>query len=191
MAGRTLLQQAVPITFGLGLPLPDLPWHAERDRIAAVAAALGTTAGAMHKIAGDVVLLAQTEVGEVAEAAAPGKGGSSSMPHKRNPVDAVAAIAAARVALALALSLMSGMAQEHERAAGAWQAEWATIPDLFIYTGGAVARTRRSLDGLEVDVARMRANLEALARDPANHLGSADVFIDRALAAYRRAVREP
>ena len=136
----------------------------------------------MHKIAGDVVLLAQTEVGEVAEAAAPGKGGSSSMPHKRNPVDAVAA---------LALSLMSGMAQEHERAAGTWQAEWATIPDLFIYTGGAVARTRRSLDGLEVDVARMQANLDAPATDPANHLGSASVFIDRALATYRRVVREP
>jgi 3-carboxy-cis,cis-muconate cycloisomerase len=243
MSGRTLLQQAVPITFGLkaarwlalaarrlealealrtdalvlqfggaagtlaslgdrgldvsshladelGLPLPDLPWHAERDRIAAVAAALGSTAGAMHKIAGDIVLLAQTEVGEVAEAAAEGKGGSSAMPHKRNPVDAVAAIAAARVALALASSLMGGGAHEHERATGAWQAEWAAIPDLFIYSAGAVSRTRRSLDGLEVNVARMRANLGTLTPDPASQLGSTDAFIDRALAAYRRAVNE-
>jgi 3-carboxy-cis,cis-muconate cycloisomerase len=255
MVGRTLLQQALPITFGLKaarwlalaarrlealealradalslqfggaagtlatlgdrgldvashladeleLPLPDLPWHAERDRTATVAAALGMTAGAMQKIAGDVVLLAQTEVGEVAEAAAPGKGGSSSMPHKRNPVDATASIAASRLALALASTVMSGMAQEHERGIGGWQAEWAAIPELFGYTAGAVARARRMLDGLEVNVERMRTNLDASVgtamadslvsvSDPASYLGSADAFIDRALATYRRATREP
>ena len=255
MVGRTLLQQALPITFGLksarwlalaarrlealdalradalslqfggavgtlaslgdrgldvashlaeelGLPLPDLPWHAERDRTAAIAAALGMTAGAMQKIAGDVVLLAQTEVGEVAEAAAAGKGGSSAMPHKRNPVDATASIAAARLALALASVLMSGTSHEHERGVGGWQAEWAAIPELFGYTAGAVARARRMLDGLEVNVERMRANLDAgvdttmavslvSVSDPTSYLGSADAFIDRALATYRRATSEP
>jgi 3-carboxy-cis,cis-muconate cycloisomerase len=186
----------------LELPLPDLPWHAERDRTATVAAALGMTAGAMQKIAGDVVLLAQTEVGEVAEAAAPGKGGSSSMPHKRNPVDATASIAASRLALALASTVMSGMAQEHERGIGGWQAEWAAIPELFGYTAGAVARARRMLDGLEVNVERMRTNLDASVgtamadslvsvSDPASYLGSADAFIGRALATYRRATSEP
>jgi len=214
MSARTLLQQALPITFGLkaarwlslvarqviavesartqslalqfggavgtlastgtrgldvslhlseelGLPLPDLPWHAERDRVARIAAALGVVAGAMQKIAGDIVLLAQTEVGEVAEEAGLGKGGSSAMPHKRNPVDAVAAIAAARLSTALVPVLIGGMAQEHERAAGTWQTEWAAIPELFGYTAGAVARVRQSLDGLEVNAARMRENLEA------------------------------
>jgi 3-carboxy-cis,cis-muconate cycloisomerase len=213
MAGRTLLQQALPITFGLkaarwlalatrrvlalralreralsvqlggaagtlaslgehgvrvvellaadlGLSAPDLPWHAERDRVAEVAATLGIVAGAMGKIAGDVVLLAQTEVGEVAEGAAPGKGGSSTLPQKRNPVDAIEAIAAARLAMGMVPVLLSAMVQEHERAAGAWQAEWAAILDLFRFTAGAVERVRGALAGLEVDPDRMRTNLE-------------------------------
>jgi 3-carboxy-cis,cis-muconate cycloisomerase len=124
------------------------------------------------------------------------------MAHKRNPVDATAAIAASRLALALASTLMNGMAQEHERGIGGWQAEWAAIPELFGYTAGAVARTHRMLDGLEVNVDRMRANLDASidttmaaslgsVSDPASYLGSADAFIDRALATYRRATSEP
>jgi 3-carboxy-cis,cis-muconate cycloisomerase len=299
MAGRTLLQQALPITFGLkaarwlalatrqvralrerrarslavqfggaagtlaalggagirvaellgqelGLPLPDLPWHAERDRVAAIAATVGVTAGAMAKIAGDITLLAQTEVGEAAEAAAPGKGGSSAMPQKRNPVDAVGALAATRLALGVVPVVLAAMAQEHERAVGGWQAEWAAIPELFRYTAGAVARVRGAVGGLTVDAGRMRENLareggqlmsESLAMalaahigrpraqhivqdvgrralaegltlaqaayadarvgaalapedidralDPAGYLGSADVFIDRALDTYR------
>jgi 3-carboxy-cis,cis-muconate cycloisomerase len=212
MAGRTLLQQAVPIPFGLkaarwlsmatrqlhvlreqrrglalqfggaagtlaalgeaglqvagllaadlGLALPDLPWHAERDRIAGIAAALGVTAGAMAKIAQDVILLAQTEVGEVAEASAPGKGGSSAMPQKRNAVGAILGLAAARLALGQAPLVLATMAQEHERAAGGWQAEWAALPDLFCYTGGAAAHVATMAPGLQIDAARMRANLD-------------------------------
>lgn len=213
MVGRTLLQQALPLTFGLkaarwlalvarlveglrarrervlavqfggavgtlaalgdqgprviellaaelGLPVPDLPWHGERDRIGEIASGLGVVAGGLAKVAGDLLLLAQTEVGEVAEGAAPGKGGSSAMPHKRNPVDALAAVAAARLALGAVPVLLSAMAQEHERAAGGWQVEWAALPDLFRYTASAVARVGDALAGLEVDAARMRANLD-------------------------------
>jgi 3-carboxy-cis,cis-muconate cycloisomerase len=214
MAGRTLLQQALPITFGLKaarwlalstrqvralrecrdrslalqlggaagtlaaladaglsvadqlaeelkLPLPDLPWHAERDRVAAVAAALGVTAGAMAKIAGDIALLAQTEVAEALESAAPGKGGSSAMPQKHNPVDAVGAMASARLAIGVVPVILSAMPHEHERAAGGWQAEWAAIPQLFRFTAGAVERVRSAVHGLQVDPERMRANLDS------------------------------
>src|SRR5581483_7957223 len=196
MIGRTLLQQALPITFGLkaarwlallmrqvqalreqragtlavqlggaagtlaslgekglqvvellaeelALPQPELPWHTERDRIAEIASTLGIVAGALAKIAGDLVLLAQTEVGEVTEASAPGKGGSSAMPQKRNPVDATGAIAAARLAIGVVPVILSAMTQEHERAAGGWQAEWAAIPDLFRFTAHAVERVRQ------------------------------------------------
>jgi 3-carboxy-cis,cis-muconate cycloisomerase len=212
MAGRTLLQQAAPITFGLkaarwlaltvrqarrldalrervavvqlggavgtlaalgpsgiavmerlagelGLGAPDLPWHAERDRVAEVAAALGVVAGAMGKIAGDVVLLAQTEVGEVREAPVPGKGGSSAMPQKRNPVDATMALAASRLAIGLVPVALGAMLQEHERATGGWQAEWAALPALFRATSGAVARVHGAVSGLEVDAEQMAANL--------------------------------
>jgi 3-carboxy-cis,cis-muconate cycloisomerase len=144
----------------LALPLFDLPWHAERDRIATVAATLGVTAGAMSKIASDVVLLSQTEVGELSEGAREGKGGSSAMPQKRNPVDAMSALAAARLALAMVPTLMSGLEQEHERAVGAWQAEWVAVPHIFRHTGGAVMHVRQLLDGLEVHEDRMRRNLE-------------------------------
>jgi 3-carboxy-cis,cis-muconate cycloisomerase len=143
----------------LRLGAPDLPWHAERDRTAAVAAALGVTAGAVAKIAYDIVLLAQTEVGEVSEAAAPGKGGSSALPQKRNPVDAVLAQAAARLALGQVAVVLGALPQEHERAAGGWQAEWQALPDLARYAGGAVAHVADAVAGLLVDGARMRANL--------------------------------
>jgi 3-carboxy-cis,cis-muconate cycloisomerase len=304
MAGRTLLQQAIPITFGLkaarwlalaarqvqalrehrrstlavqlggaagtlaalgnhgprvvellaeelGLPAPDLPWHTERDRIAAIAATLGVIAGAMAKIAGDITLLAQTEVGEASEGAIPGKGVSSAMPQKHNPVDATGALASARLAVGVVPVILSAMAQEHERAAGGWQAEWAAIPDLFRFTAGAVERVRDALSGLLIDAERMQANLdlagglimaepltmalashlgrpeaqrlvkeaceqavrsgaslrqaalaepqirailppEAIDRalDPTMYLGSADVFINRALESYRKMLSE-
>jgi 3-carboxy-cis,cis-muconate cycloisomerase len=144
----------------LGLPLPDLPWHAERDRVAAIAAAVGIAAGSVAKIAYDIALLAQTEVAEAAEEAAPGKGGSSALPHKHNPVDAVQALAAARLATGAVSVVLSALAQEHERAAGGWQAEWAAIPDLFRYAAGAIAHTRQAIQGLQVDPLRMRANLD-------------------------------
>jgi 3-carboxy-cis,cis-muconate cycloisomerase len=164
----------------LDLAEPDLPWHAERDRIVALASALGITAGAMAKIAEDLVLLAQTEVGEVAEGAAPGKGGSSTLPQKRNPVDATFALASARLAAGVMPLFFTGMAQEHERAAGAWQAEWDALPRLFCYTAGAVERIAAALTGLEVRADAMRANLdrtgglllaEALSTSLAPHTG--------------------
>ena len=212
MVGRTLLQQALPITFGLktarwlalvvrqiyalhehrahtvavqlggaagtlaslgekglqvitllaeelNLPAPDLPWHTERDRVVEIAMTLGIVAGAMAKIAGDIALLAQTEVGEVAEGSVPGKGGSSALPHKHNPVDAVSAIAAARLANGVIPVLLSAMAQEHERAIGGWQAEWEAIPSLFRFTASAVDHVLQAVSGLQVDAARMRENI--------------------------------
>ncbi len=299
MAGRTLLQHAVPITFGLkaarwlavttrqirrlsearalisvaqlggaagtlaplggaglrvtellagelGLAVPDLPWHAERDRVAEVVATLGVVAASISKIARDLILLAQTEVAEVAEAAEEGKGGSSALPQKRNPVDATLALAAAQLAIGMVPVMLGAMAQEHERAAGMWQAEWEVLPAVFRATSGAVDHVRRALAGLRVDAERMRENItrsggqimaEALATalaphmgrpeahrvvrdlsehatqtrealhqaaladervqavlspeeiaracDPARYLGSADTYIDRALADFR------
>jgi 3-carboxy-cis,cis-muconate cycloisomerase len=136
----------------------DVPWHAERDRIAAVAATLGVTAGAMSKIASDIALLASTEVGEVSEGVRHGKGGSSAMPQKHNPVDAMSALAAARLAIALVPTLIAGD-HEHERAIGAWQAEWVAVPQIFRHTAGAIMHVRQALAGLEVHEDRMRANL--------------------------------
>jgi 3-carboxy-cis,cis-muconate cycloisomerase len=145
----------------LGLAVPDLPWHAERDRIGEIAAALGVVAGGMAKIATDVVLLRQTEVGELTEAAVAGKGGSSTLPHKRNPIDATIALAAARLAIGAVPVILGAMAQEHERAAGGWQAEWEAMPALFRATACAVRRIGAALDGIDVDAERMRANLKA------------------------------
>ena len=245
MAARTLLQQAVPTTFGLktagwlvglvesrarlaavavslpaqlggaagtlaalgddgigvlqlyseelGLREPTVSWHTIRTPVAELAGALSGVAGAAAKIATDIVLLAQTEVGEVAERA---PGGSSTMPHKRNPVGAVLAVACERHARANAGILIEGVVQEHERAAGAWQAEWHALTSALAAAGGAVASVRRSLTGLEVDVDRMRANIEPEtlaeavrlgipAEGPEDYLGSADAFVDRALALHR------
>ena len=158
--GERGLQGAEMLAAELALALPDLPWHAERDSVAGIAAALGVTAGAMAKIAQDVALLAQSEVAEVAEASAPGKGGSSAMPQKRNPVDATLALAAARLAIGQVPIVLAAMAQEHERAIGGWQAEWAAMPVLFRYTAGAVAHVAQSVAGLQIDARRMRANME-------------------------------
>jgi 3-carboxy-cis,cis-muconate cycloisomerase len=238
MVGRTLLQQALPITFGLkaarwlalaarqahalheyrlramavqlggaagtlasfggdgirvlelladelGLAVPDLPWHTERDRLAEGAGVLGVVAGAMAKIAGDVALLAQTEVGEVSETVAPGKGGSSAMPQKHNPVDATSAIASARLAIGMVPVILSAMAQEHERAVGGWQAEWAAIPDLFRFTASAVEHVQSAVMGLHIDPARMRTNLalthglvmaESLTMALAQHVGRSEAY---------------
>jgi 3-carboxy-cis,cis-muconate cycloisomerase len=293
LAGRTLLQQAVPVTFGLkaagwltgldeaidrlravrerrlavqfggaagtlaslgdhgaavmaemarelGLAEPVLPWHTVRTRPAELAGALGEACGVVAKAARDVTLMAQTEVGEVAEGAA---GGSSTMPHKRNPVAAISAAACAAQAPGLVATLLGAMAHEHERAAGSWHAEWRPLTELLRSTGSAAAWLRTCLEELELDPDAMRANLDiteglllaervsteltpelgrmeaheavqraaresadggfeaALARqpelrgriaqerlaellDPAGYLGSADIFIDRALRAH-------
>ncbi len=216
MVGRTLLQQALPITFGLkaarwlalltrqfsalrtqrqqalaiqfggaagtlaalgeygltvaqglakelDLPPSDLPWHAERDRVAVIATTLGVLAGSLDKIAGDLVLLAQTEIGEVKETSQPGKGGSSAMPQKQNTVDAIRARSSVRLALGQVPIILAAMAQEQERAAGAWQAEWTAIPQLFCHTASAVESLHQALAGLQVDEKRMRANLDLTA----------------------------
>ncbi|HJQ47364.1 MAG TPA: 3-carboxy-cis,cis-muconate cycloisomerase [Amycolatopsis sp.] len=208
-SGRTLLQQALPVTFGLTaagwlsgldraaerlraqrfaaqlggasgtlaslgehgpgvlaafsrrleLAEPALPWHTERSRIGELAGALGELCGVVGGIARTITLLAQTEVGEVTEVAE-GSGGSSTMPHKRNPVAAIAAQAAAQQAPGLVATLLAAMTQEHQRAAGAWHAEWRPLTELFRSTGSAVHWLRTSLDRLRVDADRMRANLD-------------------------------
>lgn len=226
MAGRTLLQHAVPVTFGgkaagwlmgvldardllrrsrerlavqfggaagtlaslgtagpdvvarfaaeLGLAEPTVPWHTARQRVAELAATLGIVAGTAAKIGGDVVLLAQTEVGEVTEALAPGRGSSSTMPHKHNPVDAIATVTAARRCAALVPVALEALVAEQERAAGGWQAEWATLADLLGLAGGAVAHAVAALDGLTVDPDAMARNLRK---------GGGAVLAERVLAA--------
>ena len=214
--GRTLMQQALPTTFGLKaagwlagldgarirlaevvaslpvqyggaagtlaassgsgvalrsalateLQLADtaVPWHTVRLPVADLAGALGATAGVLATVAVDVVLMAQTEVGEVSEGGE-GRGGSSAMPHKRNPVAAISARACARRAPGLVATLLAAMEQEHERAAGAWHSEWPTLTDLLATVGSAASWLAESLGGLRPDIARM-ASTAAAARDP-------------------------
>ncbi len=240
MAGRTLLRQALPTSFGLraagwmvaideartaleqvrdggaavqmggpvgtrapaiadrvgeelGLARPLLPWHTNRTRPAAAAGALGVLAGVLGKIARDVTLLAQDEIGELREGGPPGRGGSSAMAHKRNPVGAVSVLACTKRVPGLVATLLACMEQEHERAAGAWQAEPGVLSELLALTGSAAAWARELLENLAVDADRMAENLARLAAagvapaaDPARHLGAAAELIDRALAAHRR-----
>jgi 3-carboxy-cis,cis-muconate cycloisomerase len=238
MVGRTLLQQAVPVTFGLtaagwlagldaasaglrrwrpavqlggasgtlaglgdagpavlaglaarlGLDAPVLPWHTERSRITSLAGALGVAAGACGKVARDVTLLAQSEVGEVGEAS---PGGSSAMAHKHNPVAAVSALASAAQAPGLVATLLAAAVQEHQRAAGAWQAEWQPLRTLLVSTGSAAAWLRACLDGLVVHADVMRTTLDGTgwptepgAGDP---LGAAGALVDAALASHEEA----
>jgi 3-carboxy-cis,cis-muconate cycloisomerase len=212
MPGRTLLQQALPITFGakaaewlmavvdcrrhlasavgraaaqlggaagtlasmgddgpavlaafashLALEEPITPWHSARQRTAEIACALAIAAGTADKISRDVALLMQTEVAEAAEPAA---GGSSTMPHKQNPVAAAAVGAAARRARALVPVFLDGLAAEHERGLGGWQAEWHALSELLAFAGGAAAATANTINGLHVDAAAMAANLDRTA----------------------------
>ena len=214
MAGRTWLQQALPITFGLklagalsaierhrarlrdmrarvlviqfggaagtlaslgskGLEVakglaaelnlgePDIAWHAHRDRVVEVATTLGLLVGTLGKVGCDVSLLMQTEIGEAFEPAAAGKGGSSTLPHKRNPVGAAVVLAAATKVPALVSVMLSAMAQEHERGLGNWQAEWETLPEICMLSAGALGQVVQIIEGLEIDTARMRHNLDA------------------------------
>ncbi len=155
-----------------------MPWHAHRWPVAELAGALDAAAAVAAKIGLDVVQLAQTEVGEVSEA--PG-GVSTAMAHKHNPMRAVRARACARLAHANA-GVLTGGDYEHERAAGHWHAEWSALSDLLALSGGAANAARECLEGLHVNTARMRANISSDldARD----LGSAEAFVDRALALY-------
>ena len=214
LSGRTLLQQATPISFGLkaagylhaldqavahlqqlcrsqllvqlggasgtlsvlesrgveiarllaaelGLAEPTLPWHTLRMPMLQWASGLGMTAAVLGKIARDITLLAQSEVDEVSEPEVPGRGISSTMPHKRNPVGAIVALSCTRRVPALVASMLGAAEQEHERAAGAWHAEWETLLELLRLTGSAAHWMREVLEGLQVNPARMRANLDA------------------------------
>ena len=234
IAARTLLQQAVPTTFGLkaanwlmglvasrrllidlrdrrlalqlggaagtlaafgggalelssllaarlDLVDPPLPWHSERSRVIQLAMTLSVTAVAAGKISRDLVLMAQTEVGEVSFGN-PGK--SSAMPHKRNPAAAVEAEACVRSAAGPVAVLLQSAQGEHERAAGAWQAEWQAVTDAFRFTAGAVGHTLRALTDARLDTERMRKNL-FLGPGEDGSPSAAGELIDRALAAYR------
>lgn len=140
----------------LGLAPQRVPWHTDRTPIAELATALGVGAGAVGKIATDIVALAATEIGEVAEAS---PGGSSAMPHKRNPIAAITARAAARRVPGLVADALGAMDHELQRAAGAWHAEWETVTDLLRLAGGAAHRLAQSLSGLQVHPAAMARNL--------------------------------
>ncbi len=145
----------------LGLGFPDAPWHAHRDRLAALICACGILTGSLGKMARDISLLMQGEVGEVAEPSGSGRGGSSTMPHKRNPSGCVVALAAANRVPGLVANFLSGMVQEQERATGSWQAEWPTVAALIQATGASAASMADVAEGLSVDVDRMRANIDA------------------------------
>jgi 3-carboxy-cis,cis-muconate cycloisomerase len=144
----------------LGLAEPAVPWHTDRTRVAEVGGALSLVAGVLGKISYDVSLMVQTEVGEVAEPAGEGRGGSSTLPHKRNPILSVTAAANVRRVQDLARTLQGVMVQEHERAAGAWHIEWETLSDALALTGGAAATVRQVTEGLQVYPERMRENLD-------------------------------
>jgi len=145
----------------LKLPLPDAPWHTHRDRIAEIASVLAIAAGSCGKIARDVSLMMQTDVAEAFEPSGESRGGSSTMPHKRNPIAAATALAAATMAPNLAATIFAAQVQDHERSAGPWHAEWPTLPMLLLVTSGALAAIVDIAEGLQVDVARMRVNLDA------------------------------
>jgi 3-carboxy-cis,cis-muconate cycloisomerase len=213
VAGRTLMQQALPTTFGfkaagwldavnrhrerlrdagrralvvqfggavgtlaalgssgldvakalgeeLHLAVPDVPWHVHRDRWVEVAATLGLCTGTLGKIARDIALHMQTEVAEVFEPAGPGRSGSSTLPHKRNPIVSAVVLSAAARMPGLVGSMLSAMVQEQERGLGGWHAEWETMPEIIGLAGGALHHLTSTLAELEIDVARMRANLD-------------------------------
>lgn len=156
--------QAWPVSEALAeelkLTLPDQPWHTQRDRLVEFASLLGMLAGSLGKLGRDLSLLMQTEAGEVFEPAAPGKGGSSTMPHKRNPVSAAVLIGAATRAPGLVSTMLSAMPQEHERSLGLWHAEWECLPELCCLVSGALQQALLVVPGLEVHTQRMTENLE-------------------------------
>jgi 3-carboxy-cis,cis-muconate cycloisomerase len=154
-AGPTV---AARLAAELGLADPGVPWHTERTRVHALGAALGSAVAGCGKIATDVILLSQPEIGEVAEA---GPGGSSALPHKRNPAQSVLVVAAARRAPGLVATLLASGMPELDRATGSWQAEWATLRELLRLAGGAAARITAVLAGLRVDAEAMRRNVAA------------------------------
>jgi 3-carboxy-cis,cis-muconate cycloisomerase len=144
----------------LHLELPDIPWHSHRDRIAEVATTMGLLSGTLGKIARDISLHAQTEVAELSEPAAAGRGGSSTMPHKRNPVTSAVVLSAATRVPALVSTILSAMVQEDERGLGGWHVEWETLPEIIVLAGGALHHLAETLPGLAIHSEKMRENLE-------------------------------
>lgn len=173
---------AAAVAAELGLAAPTLPWHTIGARPASLAAALGTLAGVLAKVARDVTLLAQDEIGELREGGDPERGGSTAMAHKRNPVAAVSVIACTKRVPGLVATMFACMEQEHERAGGAWQAEWGTLAELLSLTGSATSWAKELLERLEVDRGRMLENLARLAAAGVAESG-------RARASPRRRVR--
>ena len=165
-----------------------VPWHSARDGFARLGAELAILAGAAGKIGRDISLLMQPEVGEAAEAAAEGRGGSSSMPHKRNPALSMIALEAAQRAPGLAATLLGQLTPEHERGLGQWQSQWFTLRDLLCATSSGVAAMADALEGLEVDQTAMRKNLESLLQgQPHDAFGAAPAMIEAALAEWGEA----
>jgi 3-carboxy-cis,cis-muconate cycloisomerase len=144
----------------LGLRVPPIAWHVGRDVFAEVAGFLGLLTGSLGKIATDVALLMQAEIAEVSEPHQQGRGGSSTMPQKRNPIACEFILACARNVRALAPVMLDAMVQDHERATGPWHAEWLALPQAFALAAGALHHARAMLEGLVVDPDRMRRNLE-------------------------------
>jgi len=144
----------------LALAVPPIAWHVGRDGLAEVAAFLGLLTGSLAKIATDVALLVQAEIGEVAEPYQEGRGGSSTMPQKRNPIACEFILACATNVRQLVPVMLGAMVQDHERATGPWHAEWIALPQAFALTAGALHHARTMLEGLIVDPERMRRNLD-------------------------------
>jgi 3-carboxy-cis,cis-muconate cycloisomerase len=145
----------------LELKEPDLPWHTQRDNLVEMGEVLALLCGTLGKFAKDISLLTQAEVAEVAEPEGEGRGGSSTMPQKQNPVGCAMILASAARAPGLVATLLGAMPQEHERGLGLWQAEWETLPELFKLTACALERSAEIAEGLRVDAARMKSNLDA------------------------------
>ena len=176
------LSVATALAKDLSLVLPDLPWHTHRDRMAELATTWGLLTGTLGKIARDIALHAQTEIAELAEPVVQGRGGSSTMPHKRNPVACSAVLACAMRVPALVSTMLTAMVQEQERAIGGWQAEWETLPEIASLTSSALNQLRGVMSGLSANPARMRSNIEltqglvmaeAVSLALAQHLGRA------------------
>jgi 3-carboxy-cis,cis-muconate cycloisomerase len=145
----------------LKLKVPEAPWHTQRDRLATLLCTCGVLTGSLGKIARDISLLMQDEIAEAVERGGQGRGGSSTMPHKRNPIGCSLTLAAAQRVPGLVSAFLSGMVQEHERGVGGWQAEWPTVASTIQATGLALASMAEVIEGLSVNKARMRANLES------------------------------
>jgi len=187
------LDVATRLAQSLNLGVPDVPWHSARDRLAEVGAALGLVVGGLGKMARDLSLMTQREIGEAFESQAHSRGAPSTMPDRQSTIAASAILAAALRVPGLVATLFAAMPQEHERGLGGWQAEWDSLPEICLLTSGALMHAVRVLSGLRIDTERMRANPEAtggvilgeaVALALARHVGpqKAQALVERACA---------